>query len=256
MIAAQLYTVRERLHDRAQVRGVLATLREIGYVAVEVAGLGSSVVDRFGEDLEVAGIVACAAHESLDGLVRDLTGVASRCARWGCRYVTVPSLPTEYHSEAGFRRFAAEALEIAEGLRPYGLRLAYHNHAFELERLDGVTGLEVLFDATSPEILHAELDTYWLDFAGADPAAWIRRMTGRLPLVHLKDVTMIGGKRVDTEVGEGDLDWPAILVACREAGAEWLVVEQDRCPDDPLNSLAVSYRNLTRLLSNMTETIH
>ena len=248
-IAAQLYTVRDRLHDREQLAAVLGRLREIGYGAVEVAGLDVGA-EPFDELLAETGLVACAAHEPLEGLQRDLDAVASRCARWGCQYLVVPSLPPEYHSEAGFKRFAAESQGIAAGLRAHKLALAYHNHAFELERFGSRTGLDLLFAATPPGTLHAELDTYWLQFAGANPAGWITSLTGRVPLVHLKDMGMVDGHQVQAEVGEGNLDWPAVLAACTDAQTEWLVVEQDQCAGDPLDSLAISYRNLTRLLGS------
>jgi sugar phosphate isomerase/epimerase len=69
-----------------------------------------------------------------------------------------------------------------------------------------------------------------------------------VPLVHLKDVSIDRGRPVDAEVGEGNLDWLDILSACRDAGTGWLVVEQDEPRRDPLESVAISYTNLTRLL--------
>jgi sugar phosphate isomerase/epimerase len=99
------------------------------------------------------------------------------------------------------------------------------------------------------DVLTAELDTYWLQRAGASPSAWIRKLTGRVPLIHLKDMTIVNDQVVQAEVGEGNLDWPGILSACREAGTEWLVIEQDEGARDPLQSLAISYHNLARLLS-------
>src|SRR5438552_528648 len=98
------------------------------------------------------------------------------------------------------------------------------------------------------DTLRAELDTYWLQAAGASPATWLRKLKGRVPLVHLKDMTVVDGRAAQTEVGNGNLDWPEILSACREAGAEWLIVEQDETERDPIESLTVSYRNLADLL--------
>ncbi len=249
MIAAQLYTVRERLEDPDNLAEVLGRLREIGYAAVEVAGLGPRAAEKLGRELKSAGVVACAAHESLETLMSDLPAVAERCLEWGCRYAVVQSLPVSYHSAAGFMRFAEEAVEISRRLERHGLGLAYHNHSFELERWDGKTGLEILFESAPHGVLNAELDTYWLQAAGASPSAWLRRLAGRVALVHLKDMTVVGGRVTQAEVGEGNLDRPEILDACREAGPEWLVVEQDEPRGDPLESLALSYRNLVGLLS-------
>jgi sugar phosphate isomerase/epimerase len=249
MIAAQLYTVRERLQDPAQLGEVLGRLREVGYAAVEVAGVPSGSAERFAGEMRRMDLVACAAHESLELLTADLSGVAARCREWGCRYVVVPSIPHAYHSPAGFRRFAHEATGIAHELSAYDLRLAYHNHGFELERWDGKTGLEILLQAASREALSAELDTYWLQASGASPASWLRGLPGRVPLVHLKDMTVVDGRVVQTAVGDGNLDWPEILDACRAAGTQWFVVEQDESDGDPIETLAISHRNLTRLLA-------
>jgi sugar phosphate isomerase/epimerase len=247
LIAAQLYTVRDQIKDPSRVGGVLGRLREIGYSAVEVAGLGPISSERFSQELARAELTACAAHAPLERLTGDLAAVAGECREWGCRFVVVPALPNEYRSGTGLRRFARVAGDIARDLQPFGLKLAYHNHSFELERWDGQTWLEGLFAATPAETLQAELDTYWLQYGGANPVEWILRLTNRAPLVHLKDMAVVGGKTVMAEVGEGNLDWARILDACRTAGTEWLVVEQDECRRDPMESLAISFRNLTRL---------
>lgn len=256
MIAAQLYTVRDQLKDPSRLSGVLGRLREIGYGAVEVAGLGPKTVEHFGEELARSGLVACAAHMSLEKLQSDLAGAAAECKAWGCRYVVVPALPEGYRSGDGYSRFAAEAVDIARGLQPFGLKLVYHNHAFELERWDGKTGLETLFAAAPADMLLAELDTYWLQYGGANPAAWIRRMKGRVALVHLKDMAVDRGNPVMAEIGEGNLDWADVLGACGEAGTEWLVVEQDESRRDPMESLAISYINLAKLTGEVGGTQH
>ena len=66
-------------------------------------------------------------------------------------------------------------------------------------------------------------------------------------IVHLKDMAIKDGQQVFAEVGEGNLEWPEILQACREAGVEWYLVEQDTCQRDPFESLEISLRNLHRL---------
>jgi sugar phosphate isomerase/epimerase len=247
LIAAQLYTVRDQIQDPSRIGGVLGRLREIGYRAVEVAGLGPITAERFGHELTRADLTACAAHAPLERLTADLAAVAAECREWDCRYVVIPSLPTEYRSGAGLKRFAHVAGDLARDLQPFGLKLVYHNHSFELERWDGHTWLEALFAAIPEQTLQAELDTYWLQYGGANPVEWILRLKDRVPLVHLKDMAVVGGKTVMAEVGQGNLDWARILDACQTAGTEWLVVEQDECLGDPMESLALSFSNLTRL---------
>ncbi len=247
MIALQLYTIRDRLQDPVRIPGVLDRVREIGYTAVEVAGLPPDAVARFGDELRRAGLVACAAHVGIDRLTRDLEGAVAECRDWGCQYVVVPSMPEAFRTQEGWPRFAALMGLIAAKLGHAGFELAYHNHAFELERFEERTRLDQIVDGGP---FQTEPDTYWLQYGGVNPAAWIRRHAGRVPLVHLKDFAVERGEPVDAEVGEGNLDWEDILSACREAGTRWLIVEQDAPRRDPLESVAVSFQNLTRLVAD------
>jgi sugar phosphate isomerase/epimerase len=250
VIALQLYTIRDRLQDPATLPRVLERVREIGYRAVEVASIGPAARPRFGTELARAGLVACASHSSLDQLRSDPDAVAAECRAWGCDFLVVPALPNGERTLEGFRRFAAESGEMAMRLRAHELQLVYHNHAYELERFGERTGLEVLLEDAPRAALHAELDTYWLQYGGANPAAWIRRFSGRVPLVHCKDMAVDEGNPFQTEVGEGNLDWVDILASCREAGTKWLVVEQDESRRDPMESAAISFQNLSRLVGD------
>lgn len=247
MIALQLYTIRDLLQDPARLGEVLGQVREIGYRAVEVAGLGPATRSRFGAELARAGLIAFASHAPLEELRADLDAVAGECRGWGCEFLVVPALPVAERTLDGYRRFAAESAELAARLRRHGLQLVYHNHSYELERFGDRTGLEVLLDESAPGALHVELDTYWLQYGGGNPPTWIRRYSGRVPLVHCKDMAVGQGNPFQAEVGEGNLDWTDILSACQEAGTKCLVVEQDESRRDPMASVAVSYENLLRL---------
>jgi sugar phosphate isomerase/epimerase len=155
-------------------------------------------------------------------------------------------MPTPFREEDedGFRRFAEEATRVGERLHDAGLTFSYHNHSFEFVRFGERTGLDIIYEESDPRYLQAEIDTYWVQHGGGDPAAWIRRMKDRMPVVHLKDMVIVDGEQAMAEIGEGNLNWPAVLQACQEAGVEWYAVEQDICRRDPFESLRISYRNL------------
>ena len=120
----------------------------------------------------------------------------------------------------------------------------YHNHSFELEKFNGRVGLATIYEDSDPRYLKAEIDTYWIQHGGGDSAAWIDKLKGRIPLVHLKDMAVRKGNPIMAEVGEGNMNWKAILEACKRAGVEWYIVEQDTCERDPFESLAISLKNL------------
>lgn len=92
----------------------------------------------------------------------------------------------------GYRTFAKLASGIARTLKEeHGLQFVYHNHDFEFERVDGVTGMEVLLQESDPEVFGFELDMYWVQAGGANPVDWVHKVKGRMQVMHLKDMAII-----------------------------------------------------------------
>ncbi|MBX3000274.1 MAG: sugar phosphate isomerase/epimerase [Caldilineaceae bacterium] len=247
VLAAQLYTIREYTKTKEDFAASMRKIREIGYTAVQVSAIGPIPPAEVKRIVDENGLTICITHIGWPRLQSDLSAVIDEHHLWECKHVAVGSMPNEYREggEASYRRFAAEASEIGRQLHEAGLTFSYHNHSFEFVRFGNRTGLDLIYDESDPRYLQAELDTYWVQHGGGDPSLWIRKMTNRMPVVHLKDMVMVDQKQTMAEVGEGNLNWPAILDACREANVEWYAVEQDICPGDPFESLAISYRNLT-----------
>jgi sugar phosphate isomerase/epimerase len=166
----------------------------------------------------------------------DLDGVVAFNRAIGNTTLVVPYLdkkdrPTD---AAGWTTLGQELGRIATQLRAKGMRLAYHNHDFELVDFDGRTGLELLFAAAGPD-LQTELDLAWVARAGYDPAVMLATFQGRVFAVHAKDNAPKGQAEDEggfAAVGQGTLDWSAILPAAAEAGVQWYIVEHDQ-PRDP-----------------------
>jgi sugar phosphate isomerase/epimerase len=246
VIVAELYTIRDHLQDADAIAAGLQRVREIGYEGVELAGLAPIEPVQLARLLGDAGLVASSAHVRWERVRDEPDAVVEDCQTWGCDHVAVGMTPAEPRDAAGYARFGAEAGEVAVRLRSNGIRLSYHNHSFEMERFGARSGLEILFEAGGP-LLGAQLDTYWIQHGGASPGGWIRRLRGRVPSIHIKDMVIVDGEPAMAEIGEGNLDWADVLGACREAETELLIVEQDFCRGDPFESLATSRRNLARL---------
>jgi sugar phosphate isomerase/epimerase len=249
VLAAQLYTIRTSTQTADDFAASMRKVREIGYTAVQVSGIGPISRQEVKAIVDANGLKVCITHIGYERLTKDLPAVIDEHRLWDCKHVAIGSMPGAYRDEGeqGYRRFAKEASEIGRKLREAGLTFSYHNHSFEFVRFGKLTGLDIIYNESNPEDLKAEIDTYWVQHGGGDPAQWIRRMKGRMPVVHLKDMVIIDGQQAMAEIGEGNLNWPAILDACREAGVEWYAVEQDVCQRDPFDSLAMSYRNLSAM---------
>jgi sugar phosphate isomerase/epimerase len=248
VLAAQLYTVREFMKTADGFRSTLNRVRAMGYTAVQISGIGPIPDADVQAILKSSGLTCCITHVRVPWPWQNLDAIIAQHRLWDCRHVAIGSMPQEYHaSEDGFRKFAAEANAIGEKLNQAGLTFSYHNHSFEFVRFGKRTGLDLLFEETDPRYLKAELDTYWIQHGGGDPMAWIKKMSGRMPVVHLKDMAIVNGEQVMAEVGEGNLNWPAILQSCQEAGVEWYAVEQDEYRRDPFDCLKTSYDNLKEM---------
>lgn len=241
-LAAQMYTVREFTKTPADIAKTLAKLRAIGYGAVQLSALGPIETAELKKMLDGEGLVVAATHTPWERLQNDIERVIDEHRLLECRHVAIGSMPGSYRNEAGYSQFAKEASAVARRLAEAGLTFSYHNHDFEFERYSGRPGLQILIEESDPA-LGFELDTYWVQRGGGDPAYWIRKVSGRIPVVHLKDMTVRGREVLMAEVGEGNLNWPAIIEACRAAGVEWYCIEQDICQRDPFESLAISLRN-------------
>jgi len=249
VLAAQLYTIRDHTGDAAAFAESMAKIRQIGYPAVQISGIGPIPDDQVKAILQENNLTVCITHIPFDRLQNDLDGVVAQHHLWDCRHVAVGSMPVRYRQggEDGYTAFAKDASVIGKNLHANGLTFSYHNHSFEFCRFGKRTGLEIIYEESDPRYLQAELDTYWVQHGGGDPAAWIRRLKGRMPVIHLKDMVIVDDQQAMAEVGEGNLNWQAILDACGEAGVEWYAVEQDTCRRDPFESLRISFENLIQM---------
>ena len=246
-LAAQLYTVRDFTNTPADIATTMKKVKQLGYDAVQCSALGVIDAHELKRIVDGEGLTICATHTDYDRMRDEPQAVIDEHNLWGCKHAAIGGLPQEYRSAEGYARFAKEASEVGKRLAEGGLTFSYHNHSFELEKFNGRTGLELLYEESDPKYFNSELDTYWIQHGGGDPAAWIRKLKGRADIIHLKDMAMDGRTQLFAEVGEGNLNWSAILDACKEADVEWYIIEQDTCQRDPFESLGISLRNLKEM---------
>ncbi len=245
-IALQMYTLRDAVAE--DFPGTLARVADIGYTHVELAGYGGFTARDLKQGLTNLGLKVAGSHVGLNVLEGDLSRVIDYNREIGNRYIVCPSLPAERRQNADGYRQIADALNRAGAtLKEAGLQLAYHNHAFEFERMEGgAYAYDILLGAADPDLVKIELDTYWVKKGGEEPAEYMRKYAGRIPLIHLKDMTP-GDNPTFAEVGEGTMDLAAIFEATEAAGGEYYIVEQDVCQRPPLESVRISYENLQKM---------
>ncbi|HVO39900.1 MAG TPA: TIM barrel protein [Spirochaetia bacterium] len=249
-VAAQLWTVRSRCQDAAALASTLAALRSIGYRAVELAGLGGIPTDDVRSIVEGAGMTSCSAHADSEQILEDPGAVVRTMKALGCDSLAYPyPRNQDLSSPEGVSRLCRRLSRAGEVFHSEGITFSYHHHAIELQKVGGRTVLETILEQTDPRLLQLQPDTYWLQAGGVDPARWITRFAGRVPLLHVKDYGVdSAGKAIFREIGAGNLDWTGILSAARKAGCKWHIVEQDDhwSGGDPVESLRMSWYHLAR----------
>jgi sugar phosphate isomerase/epimerase len=246
-IACQLYTVRQLTQQ--DFAAAVAAVAEIGYRAVELAGYGNlRSAAEVRKVLDGLGMTVVATHAGIEPLEKNLFRLLDDCETLGSPALVLSFLPEPRRKDAdGWRAAAAVLDDIGRACLERGVQLAYHHHHFEFQKFDGVFGLEILWQNTEPRFLKAELDTFWLRYAGIDPVKYINRLGSRVELIHLKDLQP-GQQTRFGELGTGILEFPAILAAAERAGVKWGIVEQDSTYDRPaLESLQISFDHLARL---------
>jgi sugar phosphate isomerase/epimerase len=244
-LAFNSYTVRDKLNNPANVEATLRKARDLGYEAVELDLDGLMLQFEAGELKDLLSRIdmkAFSAHTEFDRLELGIEDSIGNIKTLGLEYVVVPNLPRERFckDEQGWLAGTRMLASFAERLKKEGIKFAYHNHSKEFEKYRGRTAMEIVFNEANWKDYLVEIDVCWVQYAGGDPAQWLRKYSGRVPLAHIKDLGMVNGKPVTMEVGDGNMNLPYILDACRESGVQWYIVEQDDPLMDSIDSLRVS----------------
>lgn len=241
-VAVQMYTLREDCSKN--FFGTLKSVAEIGYHGVELAGNYGVSGKDLGKVLDDLGLKRAGAHTGIEPLEKEFDKVVEDAKALGTSFLTIPGLPGSYTEDAeAWKRTAATLTEIGHKLLKEGIQLSYHNHNHEFKLFGSKHGLDLLYENSDAKALHAEIDTYWVQYAGVDPATYMKKLLGRLSLVHIKDMSDDDLKSF-AEIGNGILDWDAIFAVAKESGSKWLIVEQDTCARPPLESVKISFQNL------------
>jgi sugar phosphate isomerase/epimerase len=242
-VALQVYTIREHLKDRAGFTDAMQKVSEIGYRNVELAGVGDVSLEDQRKVCDDNGLSIVATHTGYGEYKDNLSGVVDKHKLLGAPFAGIGGLPGDLRNGEGYKQAADEMTAWAETLGEAGLRFVYHNHDQEFQKYDGTLAMDVIFSDANPNVC-SELDLYWVQHGGANPVSWIKKLAGRVPLIHAKDYAIIDKQPTFAEVGEGNLEWPAIIDAAKEAGSEWFIVEEDRCTRPCMEAIAISFRNM------------
>ncbi|MBM7097896.1 sugar phosphate isomerase/epimerase [Bacillus sp. H-16] len=248
-LAAQLFTVRDLL--REDFPGVLRELKDMGWAGVQIGGLFDYSKEEIAAVLYETGLKTAGLHAGIDRIRNDLQAVVEEADTFQTKDIICPFVPEDLRHEAGYRELKDDLNTIAGKLEKNGYRISYHNHDFEVQtQVDGKHALDFLLNPAEGNKILAEIDVYWVKKSGLDPLEYVTQFKDRMPIIHLKDMAD-NTEQSFTEIGNGIIDFAPILRWGEQNGIEWFAVEQDTCPGNPLESLAVSLSNLNRIIEGL-----
>ncbi len=265
-LGVQLYTLRDQIQQDADA--ALEAVARIGYRHVEVL---SQMMPGIAPLLAEHGLTPVSGHFPLPlitgsdrhwppetrGGLESWEQAVELAAEHGLSQMVIAYVQAQERTTLDFYRSLADRMNQAGArCKAAGLQLAYHHHSFEFEPLEGEVPFELLAARFDPQLVHWQLDVFWLAASNLDPVEALRRFSGRVPSLHLKDRAPDAAHTYQEseveaddfrEVGSGALNFPAILKTAGEIGVRYYFVEQDQTPGDPLDSLTKSYQYLSNL---------
>ncbi len=254
-IGLQLYSIREDMEK--DMDSALRQVKEMGYDCVEFAGYFGHSAEEVKAILDKYGLECVSVHQAPQLFVDEGQKAVDYIKTLGVKYAAVPWY--EKDKLAGSPEWDNTVkmfTEVAELLKKNGIKMMYHNHDFEFNKVDGKFILDWIYDTIPQDLIEPEVDTCWVHYAGYNPAEYLLKYSGRINIVHLKDFACknLGGgpvyalidedgneKKGSKEdngfefrpVGHGIQDIPSIIEASEKAGASVLIVEQDQSNDRP-----------------------
>ena len=218
------------------------SIAEMGYAGIETCGYSHGVAAKDAVKIfKDLGLTVCSAHTGVP--VGDtLKKVLDEAAVVGCKRVISGVGGEGFKTADAIKATCDKFNEAAENVAKAGLTFGVHNHWWEFEKLaDGTPAYKVMLQHVDPRVFF-ELDVYWIQTGGCNPAAVVAEFGARAPLLHIKDGPCVHNQPM-TPVGEGKVDIPAVVKAAKH-NAEWLIVELDTCATDKLEAVGKSYQYL------------
>jgi len=246
-VGVQLWCVRKQL--ATDIPGTLTALSVIGFDGVELENAFGKSGGEWRKHLDLARLNPCGFHHTLDELQgAKLTATIEFNQAIRNANLIVRSLPPEvYKSGELLKKTADQVNEAAERVKPHKMRVGYHNHMTDFNRIDGEYWWNLFADRTTKEVI-LQLDTgNASELVGVSVVDLIRRNAGRTVSLHVKPFSK---KNPNAYLGADDLDWPAIMTASESVGGvEWYIIEYEREGVPPLESLKANFESFRKLRS-------
>ncbi|HAX03881.1 MAG: hypothetical protein A2Y45_07820 [Tenericutes bacterium GWC2_34_14] len=236
-VALQLYSLRDYIKTEDDIRTTLTQVKAIGYDIVQLSGIGKFTqekVDVFDKITKELGLEIIATHVDFNQLRDDFDQIVKYHQQLGVTYIGIGSMPDPYDRRnlTHYQDFVFEMNKMAKKLHPFGLKLVYHNHAFEFAKIGTFLPMDIITQNMVKTNLSLEPDLYWLQFAGLNPLEFVKKHKDSIDIIHIKDMKI---KQHDqwvsvpqfASIGDGNMDYQHIIKELKNMDFPYIIVEQD-----------------------------
>ena len=252
-----LFTLRHAIKTEADLLSTAIRLRDMGYSYLQFSGAPFDA-DAIARVSRESGMPFVLTHVPMDRILGDTEALMEEHSRFGCKNIGLGMMPRDIIADESACKKKIEELDrAAEKMKACGFNFYYHHHHFEFTKHSGETVFDYMIN-NAPNI-NFTADTYWLQFGGVNVCEYLKKLSGRIECVHLKDYTIgtrtdesgkLDMKPVYAPVGDGTIDMKAAVAAAKEGGAKYFLVEQDNAPeaDDPFGQVERSIKYIREVL--------
>ncbi len=252
VVGLQLYSLRDSF--KADVPGTLDKVKAFGITEVETASAYGMPPEKFRAMLEERGLKPISGHFQYAAMEKDIDATVAEAKALGLQYAACPWIPHDKEfTEANAKKAVADFNKWGEAFSKAGIKFAYHPHGYEfVPQADGSTLFDLLMHETKPEFLTIEMDVFWIFFPGQNPVKLMEKYPARFSLMHLKDLRKgapTGSQTGHTDVkdnvviGEGQIDWPAVLAEAAKVGVKHYFIEDESPISEEQIPKSIKYLN-------------
>ncbi|MBR3868697.1 MAG: sugar phosphate isomerase/epimerase [Clostridia bacterium] len=229
-VGIQSFTIRDYCKTIEDIDKTLAELASWGVKDIQISGIGKVDWNELAETVKKYDMTVCVTHTPFERMMKETDAVIDEHINLGCDCLGIGAMPGEYErTEEGIDKFIADLIPVAKRMRKRGVHLAYHNHDFDLKLYGDKSILDRMLELDS-DLLWFVPDVAWLQIAGENPAEYLKKMQGRVKVLHFKDYNPVEGQEhpwAFTELGKGVVDLPACYETAKEMGIPYIMFEQD-----------------------------
>ena len=253
VMGIQLYTLRDYIQNAEDFDKTLDRLEKMGVKDVQISAIGDIPADVQKEILDKHNMKVCVTHKSFELMESDLQKLMDDHKTIDCDAIGIGSAPGESRGNVkNVTSFISRAEKVAAEMKENGFTFNYHNHSFEYFRLDDskYCMMDYLLEKADPELFNFIPDVGWMHFAGQDPAECLRKMKGRVKVIHFKDYVFDEeGRRHFVPLGTGLVNLEDCYKVACELEIPYIVYEHDNDwpDDDPFKACELSWEYMMKL---------